>query len=132
MIVSLNLPDDLIAFIDGKATDAKLSRSAWMTGALRNMQLIDSAAGRKGLAHLVMGLMADGALRSGQPIEHVRKLFPDFERPLALDQPTTPQLPAAAFPAPSARQSVTVTRRRPYQRGGARVVRFTCPTDRQG
>ena len=38
MIVSLNIPDDLIAFIGQKATDAKLSRSAWMTALLRRVQ----------------------------------------------------------------------------------------------
>ena len=65
-----------------KATECKQSRSAWMTGGAcrRHMQLIDSAVGRKGLAHLVLGLMADDALRSGQPIERVREVFPDFEQ----------------------------------------------------
>ena len=47
---------------------------------MRNMQLMDSPAGRKGFARLVLGVMAEGALRAGQPLERVRQLFPDFER----------------------------------------------------
>jgi len=115
VIVSLNLPEEVVAFIDKQATDSKQSRSAWMTEALRRMQLMDSPAGKKGLAHLLLGVMADGALHAGQPIEHVRKLFPGFERPLALDAaPSAPQLPAGTD-APA--ESVVVKRRRPYQRG---------------
>jgi hypothetical protein len=119
MFDPFSYPEEVVAYIDRKATEAKQSRSAWMTGALRRMHMMDSPAGKKGLAHLLLGVMADGALHSGQPIEHVRKLFPDFERPLALDQtPGAPMLPAAA---PSS-ESVTATRRRPYQRGAKRLT----------
>jgi hypothetical protein len=120
VIVSLNLPEDIVAFIDKLATHAKQSRSAWMTEALRRMQLMDSPAGKKGLAHLLLGVMADGALHAGQPLEHVRKLFPGFERPLGLEEATpVPMLPAAT----PASESVTVARRRPYQRTGKRVAK---------
>ena len=120
MIVSLNLPEEVVAFIDKLATQAKQSRSAWMTAALERMQLMESPAGKKGLAHLLLGVMADGALHSGQPLEHVRKLFPGFERPPLLDEaPTAPLLPAGTD-APA--ESVVVKRRRPYQRGAKRVA----------
>jgi len=139
MIVSLNLPEEAVAFIDKMATECKQSRSAWMTDALRKMQLMDSPAGRKGFAHLVLGVMAERALRAGQPLERVRQLFPDFERELpalaAGPSGSAPQLPAAdASPAPPAPQSVPVTRRRPYQRAGTRAATFTCPcpADRHG
>jgi hypothetical protein len=117
VIVSLNLPEDVVAFIDKLATQAKQSRSAWMTAALQRMQLMDSPAGKQRLAHLLLGVMADDALHSGQPLEHVRKLFPDFERPPVLNEaPSAPMLPAPA----STSESVTVARRRPYQRARKR------------
>jgi hypothetical protein len=127
VIVSLNLPEEVVAYIDRKATEGKQSRSAWMTAAVRHMQLMASPAGRKGFAHLLVGVMADGALRSGQPLERVRQVFPDFERPCLLDEaprtPPTRQLSAAAdhtaAPSPPA-ESVAVKRRRPYQRAGKR------------
>jgi hypothetical protein len=132
MIVSLNLPEEVIAFIDGKAADAKQSRSAWMAETLHRMQLMDSPAGRKGFAHLVQGVMAEGALRAGQPMEVVRKLFPDFDGPLLLDQPAppTPQLPAGsdAPSPPAAPEVVAVSRRRPYQRAGTRGVKAQVPS----
>jgi hypothetical protein len=122
VIVSLNLPEEVVAFIDQNATANKQSRSAWMTAAVRHMQLMDSPAGKKGFAHLLLGVMADGALRCGQPVEQVRKLFPDFERPCLLDEaPRAPMLPPAADSAAApASESVTVTRRRPYQRAHKR------------
>src|SRR5437867_3767213 len=125
VIVSLNLPEDLVAFIDRQATVKKLSRSAFVAGLLANIRLVESPAGQKALAQSLVSVMAQGALRSGQPLERVRTLFPDFERPLALDQgtntPPPPQLPAvscAGSPSPPALESAPVTRRRPYQRAG--------------
>ena len=125
MIVSLNLPEEVVAFIDRKATESKQSRSAWMTAAVRRMQMMDSPAGKKGFAHLLLGVMADGALRSGQPLERVRQVFPDFERPCLLDEaprtPPTRQLPAAAdSTAAPASESVTVTRNGSPRTGAAK------------
>ena len=125
MIVSLNLPDDLIAFIDQEATAKKLSRSAWVAGLLANIRLVESPAGQKAPANSLQSVMAHGALRAGQSAERVRQLFPEFEYPLLVDEPASAprvlQLPAGTdapspLPAP---EVLAVTRRRPYQRGGS-------------
>ena len=121
---------DLVAFIDRNATEDKLSRSARMSGSLRNMQLMDSLASKKALAQCLVEVMAEKALQSGLPVEQVRKTFPQLDAPRALEHadPAT-QLPAAGdahadapatSPSTSALDSAPValpaTRRRPYQR----------------
>lgn len=133
MIVSLNLSDEVVAYIDAKATECKQSRSAWMTAFLRNSQWIDSPAGKSDLAHCLLEVMAQGALRCGQSPDHVHKIFPQLEQPRALESSLpAPQLPAgtdAQSVSPPPAESVAVTRRRPYQRGGKRVAALTCPAD---
>ncbi|HUO07796.1 MAG TPA: hypothetical protein VM008_05825 [Phycisphaerae bacterium] len=125
MIISLNLPDDVVAFIDQQATDKKVSRSAFIASLLRNMQLVESTAGRQELARTLAAVMVEGALRSGQSIEQVRKAFPRFEELSA-----TKSLPALASvtddapqvsPAPPLTDSthVSIKRRRPYKRASS-------------
>jgi hypothetical protein len=65
------------------------------------------------------GVMAHGALRCGQSLDHVRKVFPQLEYPRALEQVhPAPQLPAGTDPGPAAvppppPDAAPVTRRRP-------------------
>ena len=96
MIISLNLPDEIVAFIDRKATENKRSRSAWMTGALSNMQLMDSPVGKPAFARCLRDLVADEAIRLGLPMGQARKALANFKCLPAV----AAELPA---PAPSAR-----------------------------